>query len=294
MSSVPYTITIDNVMFQLQEAYSFDWLKSLGRVFTVFDRQDSGNIGFGVEKAGRKYFVKFAGCKPIDFEGDPQEAIDRLKQAIPLYHELSHPALIRLVSHFPVETGYAAVFEWFDGECLHAHWSFPPPAKYEHPDSPFYRYKRLPIEKRLTSLDAIFSFHVHVESKGYVAVDFYDGSILYDFSNYATRICDIDFYRKAPSVNDMGDFWGSKRFKSPEEFTYGAPIDARTNVFTMGAIAFGMLGGELDRSFSKWEAGQALYDVAMRAVRPDRPLRYASVAEFKAAWDAARPPPIWT
>jgi serine/threonine-protein kinase len=30
----------------------------------------------------------------------------------------------------------------------------------------------------------------------------------------------------------------------------------------MGAVAFGLLGGELDRSYSKWEAGKALYEVA--------------------------------
>lgn len=188
-----------------------------------------------------------------------------------------------------MENGYAAVFDWFEGECLHSHWSFPSPAKYEHPDSPFYRYRQLPIEKRLESLDAIFSFHEHVESKGYVAVDFYDGSILYDFSNHVTKICDIDFFRKSSTVNDMGEnFWGAKRSKSPEEFTLGAPIDAKTNVFTMGAIAFGLLGGEMDHSFSKWDAGKRLYEVALRAVNEDRELRYENVSTFKSAWDVAK------
>lgn len=89
-----------------------------------------------------------------------------------------------------------------------------------------------------------------------VAVDFYDGSILYDFHNHQTKICDIDFYRQVPAINDIGEqFWGAARSKSPEEYTLGAPIDARTNVFTMGAIAFGLLGGEMDRSYEKWEAG---------------------------------------
>ncbi|WP_164849793.1 hypothetical protein [Niallia taxi] len=36
----------------------------------------------------------------------------------------------------------------------------------------------------------------------------------------------------------------------------GAKIDQRTNVFNMGAIAFGLLGGELVRSTSKWDGGQ--------------------------------------
>ncbi|MGE8205423.1 serine/threonine protein kinase [Heyndrickxia sp. NPDC080065] len=285
----PVTISLDDVTFQLQEQLDFEWLKSLGHVFCVFDEQDSGNICFGVEKDGRKKFVKYAGSRPLDFSGNPQDAVTRLQNAIPLYTTLRHPHLIELLDHFHMDCGYAAVFDWFEGECLHSHWSFPPPAKYHHPESPFYRFRHLPIQKRLESLDTIFSFHEFVESKGYVAVDFYDGSILYDFAKDITKICDIDFYRKAPAINDMGEnFWGAKRSKSPEEFTLGAPIDAKTNVFTMGAIAFGVLGGEMDHSFSKWDAGKPLYEIALRAVSENREMRFESIKAFKAAWDRSK------
>ncbi|MBB6690401.1 serine/threonine protein kinase [Cohnella xylanilytica] len=282
--------TIGEVAFHLREPHDLEWLTSLGRVCRAFDQQDSGNIAFGVEKEGRRLFVKYAGARTMDYMGDPRDAVSRLEEAIPLYSVLEHPRLIRLIDHFRTAGGgYAAVFEWFEGECLHSHWSFAGAAKYSHPDSPFYRYRQLSLERRLRSLDAVFSFHVHVESQGYVAVDFYDGSILYDFANQETKICDIDFYRKAPSVNDMGEsFWGAARSKAPEEFELGAPIDARTNVFTMGAIAFGLLGGETDRSFSKWEAGRPLYEVALRAVSLDRDSRFDSVRTFKACWDEAR------
>ena len=141
---------------------------------------------------------------------------------------------------------------------------------------------------RLASLDSIFSFHIHVERENYVAVDFYDGSILYDFNKNITKICDIDFYQKRPYTNMMGRLWGSARFMSPEEFELGAAIDEKTNVFNMGAIAFGLLGGELDRSFSKWDASKELYDVAIRAVDKNRSQRYSSVEEFYNAWEVAR------
>ena len=220
-------------------------------VFCVFDQQDSGNISFGVEKDEQKYFVKYAGAKPIDFTGNPKDAIERLKKAVPVYQSLEHPHLIKLLDYFSTENGYAVVFQWFEGECLHSHWSFGGVAKYTNPQSPFYRFKKLEVEKRLKALDAIFSFHTFVEAQKYVAVDFYDGSILYDFKNDETKICDIDFYRKSPSINDLGEnFWGSNRVKSPEEYELGSPIDSITNVFNLGAIAFGLLGGEMDRSFS--------------------------------------------
>lgn len=193
-----------------------------------------------------------------------------------------------MIDHFEVKHGYVAIFDWFDGECLHSHWEFPPPAKYMNPSSPFYRYKHISIEDRLNSLDCIFSFHVHVERKNYVAIDFYDGSILYDFKTKKTKICDIDLYNKKPYINKMGRMWGSSRFMSPEEFELGAVIDGKTNVFNMGAIAFSLLGGELDRSFSKWDAGKSLYDVACRSIEKDRNKRYTSIKEFYLAWKAAR------
>lgn len=282
------TIAINKVSFQLQEEHNFFWLKNLGDVFCVFDEQDSGNISFGVEKNSKKFFVKYAGAKPMDFSGNPKDAVDRLIKAIPVYKKLEHSNLIKLIDHFSIEKGYAAVFEWCEGECLHSHWSFGGMAKYTNPESPFYRFKNLDIRKRLDALDIIFSFHTFVESQGFVAVDFYDGSILYDFKNHNTKICDIDFYRKSPSLNDLGEhFWGATRTKSPEEFTLGSPIDSKTNVFTMGAIAFGLLGGEMDHSFSKWEANKNLYEVAIKAVEKDRDKRYSTVNEFYEAWKAA-------
>src|SRR5699024_6424801 len=204
----------------------------------------------------------------------------RLKNAVPVYQSLEHPYLIKLIDYFATENGYALIFQWFEGECLHSHWSFGGIAKYTNSKSPFYRFKKLELEKRLKALDAIFSFHTYVESKKHVAVDFYDGSILYDFKNDETKICDIDFYRKSPSINDIGsDFWGSKRAKSPEEYELGSSIDSITNVFNLGAIAFGLLGGEMNRSFSKWDANDGLYEVAIRAVEEDRNKRYSTVKE---------------
>ncbi|MNF09153.1 hypothetical protein D3C80_2097430 [compost metagenome] len=83
----------------------------------------------------------------------------------------------------------------------------------------------------------------------------------------------------------MGRLWGSSRFMSPEEFELGAEIDSRTNVYNMGAIAFGLLGGELDRSYEKWEASQELYNVVYNAISEDKQKRYQSIREFFNAWN---------
>ncbi|WDH96911.1 serine/threonine protein kinase [Paenibacillus urinalis] len=285
--SSPIIYQIDQVSFCLKEHLDFSWLSQLGTVFTVFDQQDSGNISFGVERAGENRFVKFAGARTMEYEGDPQHAVTKLVEAASLYKELQHPVLVELIDHYEVASGYVAIFKWFDGECLHSHWAYPPPAKYTDLDSPFYRFKQLSIEHRLQSLNRIFDFHVFVEEKGYVAIDFYDGSLLYDFVNGETKICDIDYYEKKPFYNQMGRLWGSSRFMSPEEFELGAEIDSRTNVYTMGATAFVLLGGELDRSFEIWDASEALYKVARKATSQDSHERYSSVKEFYKAWNEA-------
>ncbi|WIY63454.1 serine/threonine protein kinase [Bacillus arachidis] len=288
MNGIPITIHLNDVTFQLKEQHDFNWLASLGKIFAVFDQQDSGNICFGIEKNGKKMLVKFAGAKTMNYAGNPADAIVTLKQAMLLYEELKHNYLVELIDHFEVQNGYVAIFNWFNGECLHSHCSFPTPTNYSDPNSPFYRYKQLSIEERLTSLDHIFSFHVHVERKNYVAIDFYDGSILYDFKTNKIKICDIDLYKKKPYINTMGRLWGSSRFMSPEEFELGAVIDEKTNVFNMGATAFVLLGGGRNHTFAKWEAGKELYDVVSRAVDKNRNQRYTSVEAFYLEWEFAR------
>ncbi|EEK78623.1 serine/threonine protein kinase [Bacillus cereus] len=284
MKDIPVEIQLNHVTFQLKERHNFDWLIKLGTVFAVFDQQDSGNLSFGLNSNGHKKFIKYAGAQTIAYEGTTNDAIEKLKNSVTIYEELKHNSLIRLIEHFPVQSGYVLIFDWFDGECLHSHWSFPPPEKYKNPNSPFFKFKHLSVKERIQSLNSIFSFHTYVEKKNYVAIDFYDGSILYNFSTNETKICDIDLYSKKPYINKMGRLWGSSRFMAPEEFELNAMIDEKTNVFNMGAMAFALLGGGKDRTFIKWDASKELYEVAYHAVNENRAERYASVKEFYEAW----------
>jgi len=55
--------------------------------------------------------------------------------------------------------------------------------------------------------------------------------LMYDFLIDTTTICDIDFFRKKPTFNDIGEnYWGTKRLKAPEEYVYGAVVYEATNV----------------------------------------------------------------
>lgn len=84
----------------------------------------------------------------------------------------------------------------------------------------------------------------------------------------------------------MGRMWGSSRFMSPEEFTLGAVIDERTNVYTLGAMAFALVA-DCSRKAEDWPLSSALFAVAEKATQDDRSARYATLRALLAAWKAA-------
>lgn len=291
--------TIDNVSFQMKDVCEFSFLSKYGRVFSVFDKNDSGNISFGVDNGKDKRFIKIAGAKTANSCISTQKAVENLKTAVPIYNDLAHPHLIQLVQHFSYEDLYVAIFKWVDGDCLFDYWNFDKYSNDSKLISPSEHFKKMPGNKKLNAFNTIFEFLTFIESKDYVAVDFYDGSIIYNFEQNIVTICDIDFFRKNPLINYTGeDFWGTKRLKSPEEYTFGSKIDTITNVFTLGALLFHFFGKYTDEEISRmydknafypcryetWELNKSLYKVALKAVQTNRENRYSSLKSFYEAW----------
>ena len=296
------TIKLDSIEFRLNEFHDFSWLKKYGKAFWRVDETGSGCLCIGMEQDGKRYFCKIAGADTIAAEVTPEVSIEILKKAVPIYRDLAHPNLVKLVEAYPYDQFYVAVFEWAEGDCLFDHWNF---EKYQADNtlkSPKEKFRELPEEKKLRAVEALFSFLQNTAERGYVAVDFYDGSLLYDFEADKLTICDIDLFEKAPVVNHMGpDWYGTKRLKAPEEYELGSPIDARTNLFTLGALLFDFFGDftaeEMEKrytenrfvpcAFSKWELNEASYRTALKAVSPNREDRYQTVAEFFHEWQGA-------
>lgn len=294
---------LDGVCFSLKDEYDFSWLKSLGTVFAVFAQNDSGNISFGVNSGHEKWFIKAAGLRTLESIRTPLEAVEALKSAIAVYKDIQHQNLIELVKYFQVGDAYIAMFKWAEGDCLFDYWNFEQYRGNPQMIAPAERFKQLPVTQRIKSADTLFSFLDKVAKSGYAAVDFYDGSILYDFVHNVTTICDIDFFRKKPIKNDMGEeYWGTKRLKAPEEYILHAPIDEITNVYTLGALLFNNYFGHYTEreiqlrytqnqfipcSFEKWDLNKACYDAALKAVELDRTKRYRSIKDFYTAWTLA-------
>ena len=270
-----YLQYIDGIPYKMKSAYNFDFISSYGKVFKVYDDQDSGNICFGIEKGNQRFFIKYAGAPTEAYNGTAEQAIEQLKSTLPIYNDLSHPNLIKLVDAGKIADGFYMMFKWADGDCMGR----------MYPET-HQRFMKLPAEDKLAVFRDVLGFFEFVHSRGYMAVDFYDGSIIYDFESGKTTICDIDLFRKKPCINDMGRMWGSSRFMSPEEFTLGAQLDEITNVYTVGATAFALFG-EYGRTREKWELSEALFQVAVRATARERKARQQSIRQFIEEWENA-------
>ncbi len=266
---------LDDIPFLMSKPFDFSFIKEYGNVFCVFDDQDSGNICFGTEKNGVRYFVKFAGAPTVRYCGTAKEAIDRLKATVPIYQMLEHPNLVKYVESKQIAHGFAMIFLWAEGDCMGR----------MYPQS-HQRFMQLDVNDRLQAFDNILSFFVYLAEQNYVAIDFYDASILYDFASKKTTVCDIDFFRKQPTVNDMGRMWGSSRFQAPEEYERGAVLDEITNVYTLGATAFALFGG-YERTHDAWQLSDKRFAVARKAVSSDRNVRQQSIKQFADEWQKA-------
>jgi serine/threonine protein kinase len=262
-----------------------DYLARVGTTFARFgaDTQDSGNVSYGVEIDGIRYFVKTAGeldCTP--YLTYP-ERIELLRTAARLAGSVRHPALPTYQGSVESAEGPMLFYDWSDGEHLVVHRSMP-----DDPTTAFQRFRALPAEEILAALDQLFDLHNRLSQAGWVEGDFYDGSLMYDFTTRRLTVMDLDSYRSGVYRNDMGRMFGSSRFMAPEELELGAMIDQRTTLFVMARTALVLLSdGTRDRA--PFRGTDAQYGVIYRATSPAPSDRYSTYSAFHHAWLRTRP-----
>lgn len=241
-----------------------------GDVFRVFDAQDSGNVSYGVRVGEERFFIKTAGS-PHDAR--PYFSLDRrralLRNAVRLARAVSDPAMPALRNVVESPGGPWLVYTWVDGELVGT-----TRERRSDPASAFARFRALDHAERAAAVDAIVRLHVKLAEREWIACDFYDGSLMYDFAQRRMHVIDLDLYRNGPFVNDMGRMFGSDRFMAPEEYERGARIDERTTVFTMGRTVAQFLSSRSAR----------IDALVTRACSPEPQRRFQTVAEFYSAW----------
>lgn len=263
---------------------------SAGEVLARYDHltQDSGNISWLVRTGEGDLFVKTAGTHAPPPAGATVQYLDHagrvrlLRSAVELARSVEHPVLARLRSVIETADGPALVYDRAPGELVGV-----PSAQREDSTSPYRRFATASAELRLEVLDQLLDAHVALESAGWVACDLYDGCLMVDLAAGRLTLIDLDTYRRGASVNDMGRMFGSSRFMAPEEFELGAPLDARTTVFTLGRLVR-HVGTGLTEDLAQFCGGAEAAEVVDRATRPVCRERFGTVRELAAAWCAAR------
>ena len=268
-------------LLELSEARTDDveaFLRQVREVFVVFRGHDSNNTSAGVLAEGRRWFVKWA-TEP--------EAVGHLRSAVRFHAAVRHPAIAALRNWFTIPSGLALVHEWVPGEVLNDPRA--PGGLPRHDSrSAFSRFRRLAVVQILAAFSTVLDAHLAAARHGFVAVDFYDGCLIYDFRRQILSLCDLDSYRPGPYILDRDRQYGSTHFMAPEEFRRGAVIDERSTVFTLGRAALMLLSGPHgERDPGLWRAGDRAYQVAKMATEPDPAQRYQTVAAMTAAWHAA-------
>ncbi|HWD37568.1 MAG TPA: hypothetical protein VG944_01855 [Fimbriimonas sp.] len=258
------------------------FLESVGVIFATFDErtQDSGNASYGIEVEGAKYFVKTAG-KPSRAHLERHERIGLLRNGAGLNQQCPHPAMPKLHNVIESPEGPMLIYDWVEGELLGV-----PKERREDPRSSFQRFRALPVEEITRALSAVYDLHHHLARAGWIASDFYDGSLIYDFQARCLFVVDLDHYHHGPFKNTMGRMFGSTRLMAPEEHELGASIDQRATVFTMGRTALVFLSdGSSDRA--SFRGSDDLFEVVLRACAREKEDRWQSFADFWNAWRLA-------
>ncbi len=248
-----------------------DFLAADANIFATFDHrtQDSGNISYGVEIDGDRYFVKTAGL--IDDDKPYLNHASRVKvlrNAARLAGSCDHPTLPPLRQVIESPSGPTLFYDWVEGELVR---------------NALQQVKSLPVGEIVDLLNDVYDLHVELAKRGWIANDFYDGSMIYDSHRRKVHAVDLDTYHMGPFTNDMGRMFGSTRFMAPEEFELGATIDQRTTVFTMGRTAAVLLSdNSLDRK--PFRGSDAQYEIILRACNEIPDTRFQTISQFRDAW----------
>lgn len=137
------------------------------------------------------------------------------------------------------------------------------------------RFQALPLAERIVAVCAIFAALTAISEAGFMIVDWYEGNMIYDFSQKHMWLFDWELCRKGDGFTlEMNSNYGSSRLMAPEEFIRASWLDQQTLVFNLGRYALITLP----------ELAEKAAPILARATYPARSGRYLSLGEFTQAF----------
>jgi serine/threonine-protein kinase len=231
-----------------------EWFEksSLQNVTEITKQSPDTRAWFAVD-SGREIFLKFY---PHEFA----ESRAAVEVAIAGAH--LHPAIIPLRETVHCLEGVLLIYDRVFGENL-------------GPMDVRGRFQALPLVERVVAVSVVFSALADICEAGFMVVDWYEGNMIYDFSEKRMWLFDWELCRKGVGFTlEMDSNYGSSRLMAPEEFVRGSWLDQQTIVFNLGRYGLITLPELADR----------LAPVLGRATYPARAGRYSCVREFTQAF----------
>ncbi|MBF9071740.1 serine/threonine protein kinase [Streptacidiphilus sp. NEAU-YB345] len=251
-------------------------LEEAGNVFAVFDRQDSGCWSAGIETPEGRWFVKLATTEAA------HTSMQRVRE---LHQHVQHPAIVPLVHGLTCADGLVNIYPWESGEVLYHPTVGTRPDRTD-PSQPMARFRALPLHQAQGALQQVLDAHERICDAGWIAVDFYDGCTMYDFTAHQMRLIDFDEYRPEPFDVPGDRLPGSSRYLAPEELRHSGRIDQRATVHALGRMLRLLLdAGDHEAA---WRGTTEQLDVIRKATDPDPARRWPTVHDLNAAWITTR------
>ena len=251
---------------------------AMGKVYKGFDPHISRWVAI-------KAIVK-ASLAP----GDLQHMISRFRHEARAVGRLVHPRIVQIYDYGEDEELAYIVMELVNGKSLHE--LLAKGAKYSHNEI---------VEIIRPLLDGLG----YVHEEGVVHRDLKPSNILIN-SDGRIKICDFGIaHTESSELTQLGDVLGSLHYMSPEQFI-GMSIDARSDIYSVGVIAYELLTGK--KPFvgnSATIMQQVIYErenppssinpaltaeidaVIQKALEKDSDKRYQTAREFSDAFVAA-------
>ncbi len=163
---------------------------------------------------------------PIDAEA--QQQLSRFRREAQAAGRLNHPNIVAVYDYGETPELAYIVMEYVDGESLKA--------IIDRGDRMKLPQIRAVMEQLLEALD-------YSHSRGVVHRDIKPGNVMLTRAG-AAKITDFGIARiESSSMTQAGTVLGTPAYMSPEQFT-GQAMDARTDIYSAGALLFQLLTGE--------------------------------------------------
>jgi TolB-like protein/tetratricopeptide (TPR) repeat protein len=240
---------LETVRMALEGRYGVERLLGEGGMATVYLAED--------ERHGRRVAVKVLRPELAQSIG-----IERFNREIGISARLNHPHILPLLDSGTLDLGH--------GHSDSAYYVMPFVAGESLRDR-LLREQKLPVAEAVRLACEVADALDHAHRHGVIHRDIKPENIL--LSDQHAVVADFGIARAldeaaAGNITRPGQSLGSPTYMSPEQVTGDAPVDGRTDIYSLGCTLFEMLAGQ-----PPWKGGSVTAVLARRLTEPPPRIR---------------------